>query len=568
MADASTGRHLSNAQAASLKDENSHHVSSQCTLHDWYTETLVQLHTVIPSLIGFILAKLPWMISLRFLGALDDTHALAAASFGNSIVNIAGVAVSIALSSALATLTSQAVGEMRHRESTPKEIEMISSNNTSSSSKKETERVQLLQDDENEQVDAAVNLTQDTEEVLPSVVNEPQDQEPIITPLVYLYRGLFINFLFIGPVVLWWLFGMRSTLRWLGQDETLSELTTQYLQILAPGMLFLSVQWTLTVWLQSIGLAYIIPAVGAIGLFVHIPINHIFMFTWGGGFVGNAWATVVNQVLQTIMMLGYILFTNGHDRVMEQIGASPVGRTGSSWHEVHVAWSTGKIQYLKLAVPAIISISEWWASEVCTVLAGRLPQPDLSLGSMAIFQSLNDMAFMFPLSWATAGTMRIGYWLGANNPVRAQHSSRVSLAFALLLTLTLSSILLFVLPASTLPYLFAPKSHDLVAMTSDLMPILAVYVLGDCFACSFNGVMKGCGRQAVVSPIVIVAYWCIGLPVAFYQAFSLDNGVVGLVTGTTTGTWIHGTMLGIAVLCFTNWRYEAEQAQERVRQSS
>ena len=57
-----------------------------------------------------------------------------------------------------------------------------------------------------------------------------------------------------------------------------------------------------------------------------------------------------------------------------------------------------------------------------------------------------------------------------------------------------------------------------------------------------NGIIKGCGRQCVIMPIVFVAYWVVGVPLAYYLAFIRNDGEmicddrwfcgdVGLVTG-------------------------------------
>ena len=51
-------------------------------------------------------------------------------------------------------------------------------------------------------------------------------EEEILLPLVILYRGIFIQLLFVVPVGIWWISGIRECLIALGQDSTISDLTT------------------------------------------------------------------------------------------------------------------------------------------------------------------------------------------------------------------------------------------------------------------------------------------------------------------------------------------------------
>lgn len=543
----------------------------------WYEEIQIQLKTFTPTLVGMMLTRVPWLISLRYLGRLCTTEQLAAASFANSLANITGLAFAWALTSAISTLTSQSKGELTKRilenggddEENGGIIEMRP---------KLLERVQLLKakDSSSDSLTLATELSSSADSLSPSTIVRDnietdivvsEDDLPLITPLVILYRGLFVITMFILPVTCWWIFGMRSTLKAMKQDDGLIDLTIPYLKILIPGLFGISYHWTISAWLQSIGLAHILPWVGGIGLALHIPANYILMVTCGFGYYGNAWATVINQISQPLVLILYLTCTeHGRVQVLDAIGATALGRSGSSWREVHVALSTGIFQYLQLAFPSIIAVSEWWAGEVCTVLAGNLPFPDISLGSMAMFQILNDMAFMFPTAWNAAGTMRIGNWLGGNEPEKAQHSSRVLLTCSVLSSVTLAMLLLS-FPYDFFPSLFAPEAEELIKMTSKTIPFLAVYMIGDSVACSCNGIMKGCGRQLAELPAVVTAYWFIGVPVAYHQAFTKQQGVVGLVTGTTLGTCAHGFFLLLVVGLCTNWRHEADLAQKRVRES-
>jgi Na+-driven multidrug efflux pump len=46
-----------------------------------------------------------------------------------------------------------------------------------------------------------------------------------LSTTVYLFRGMFITFLFVIPIGLYWLNGIKPLLIWLGQGEAVSDMT-------------------------------------------------------------------------------------------------------------------------------------------------------------------------------------------------------------------------------------------------------------------------------------------------------------------------------------------------------
>ena len=48
---------------------------------------------------------------------------------------------------------------------------------------------------------------------------QDNDDKNVLIPLTYLYRGIFIQMLFVLPVGVWWLHGIDTLLVRLGQDK-------------------------------------------------------------------------------------------------------------------------------------------------------------------------------------------------------------------------------------------------------------------------------------------------------------------------------------------------------------
>jgi len=301
-------------------------------------------------------------------------------------------------------------------------------------------------------------------------------------------------------------------------------------------------------------------------------------------------ATVTFQCIQPLCTCLYVFHTShGIQRVLNGTGATAIGRTtlGTHGELLYAATSSlsGILQYLALALPGMVAISEWWASEISILLAGRLhPNPAYTLAGMAIYQSLNTFCFMLPAGTGIATSTRVGLALGRNDSRGARLATHVGIVTAVCCTLVLGCVLLFT-PHEYFPSFFTGEK-GVIEVTAATLPFLAFYLFADGVQVTLSGVVKGCGRQAILMPIVIFAYWMVGLPLGYYLAFvrnggeaecSYDNydgegnpsslfgcGVVGLVVGLTTGTWVHFVFLALAVYFTVDWDIEVVRAQERL----
>lgn len=87
---------------------------------------------------------------------------------------------------------------------------------------------------------------------------------------------------------------------------------------------------------------------------------------------------------------------------------------------------------LSVAVGMLL-ISEWWASEIMTILGGLLPDAERQLSAIAIYTTTNAMCFMLSLGISTAVATRYNccsscqhaneHWAIACALLRTQHLS-------------------------------------------------------------------------------------------------------------------------------------------------
>jgi len=166
-------------------------------------ELLLQWKTSIPASLNAMGNSLPWLISIAFVGRIGAKE-LAAAALATSICNVTGLSLSMGLSSAVTTLTGQSKGDMMQRRQRLKERRVCDNKNIS----KPIDTYESIPKEDKTQINA--NMKWET--IYP------------MTPKTYLYRGFFIQILFVLPVGIYWIYGIKQALLSLGQDETISEM--------------------------------------------------------------------------------------------------------------------------------------------------------------------------------------------------------------------------------------------------------------------------------------------------------------------------------------------------------
>ena len=324
-----------------------------------------------PVTLNMIFYRAPFLITIAFAGALGK-EALAATALAMTLCNVTGWSIVIGLSSALTSLTSQATGAINSSAASNPPLTISRKGRKAKSSRA---NLSTYFDSETESED-------ENDQASPST---PPSTSTTNLPLTYLKRGYFVHFLACLPISIFWIFGTTDVLTSLGQDPTLSRNTSDYLSNLSLGLLGHTIVWTLTPWMQAINLPSIPAVVALFTTVIHIPVNYFFIYYLDMGFLGAARALSFSTCAGALLMYILIFYVpRFRTPAMENIGMSSNDISISkfsmfSGYSVAISFK-GCCQYLSLAVPGVLSISEWWASEVAIFLAGRLnPDPEVAV---------------------------------------------------------------------------------------------------------------------------------------------------------------------------------------------
>ncbi|GIM16031.1 hypothetical protein Vretimale_18710 [Volvox reticuliferus] len=203
-------------------------------------------------------------------------------------------------------------------------------------------------------------------------------------------------------------------------------------------------------------------------------------------------------------------------------------------------------EYVRFAIPAAaMCCLEWWAYEALVIAAGWLPNADMAVGCLGTCFTVSGMMYMIPQAVATATCARVSGALGSADAAAAKRHYQAGCLLAGVLQAALCVFLLA--NAGRVAAFFCPDPAA-AELTASLLPITAFSTLGDGMnALLNNGVLRACGRQALGARLLLLSYWCCGLPGAYFAAFHLGLGVTGFVAAIATTSILQSLVMGVLV---------------------
>jgi Na+-driven multidrug efflux pump len=221
------------------------------------------------------------------------------------------------------------------------------------------------------------------------------------------------------------------------------------------------------------------------------------------------------------------------------------------------------IEFLSLGIPGMLQVMfEWVAFEILALLCGILPGDDaiIGIGANNIVTNIALLTFMPYLGLSIAGSVRIGNALGAGDVHRAEVASNLTLCTAAVFSVVNMTLLLSF--RKVLPWFFT-TDLDIIHQAEQLLLISAMYQIPDALNACAQGIFRVSGRQGLSAKFNFVAFYIIGLPLAYVLGIQLGYGVVGLWLGMTVGL-LFVAVTGVIVILRSDWTKLAADAALRL----
>uniref|UniRef100_A0A3B4TFW3 Multidrug and toxin extrusion protein n=1 Tax=Seriola dumerili TaxID=41447 RepID=A0A3B4TFW3_SERDU len=351
---------------------------------------------------------------------------------------------------------------------------------------------------------------------------------------VILQRGVLILLLACFPC---WavLINTQPILLAVRQSAEVARLSQLYVKIFMPALPVTCFGSQGIMWPQVIS--------GALGNVLNAIINYIFLNLLDLGIAGSAAANAISQYSLAVFLYAYICARGLHKATWD-------GWSGDCLQE----WGS----FLRLAIPSMLMhCLEWWLYEIAGFLAGVISE--VELGAESIVYELAAIAYMFPMGFSVAASVRVGNALGAGNTEQAKLSSKVSLICASIVSCVIGACL--GVSRDVIGYIFTTEK-DIIQRVADVMKMYGFIHVAEAFAGVTGGIVRGAGKQMIGAVCNLVGYYLIGFPIGVSLMFPVKMGIVGLWSGFLICVLIQSTFFTV-FLCKLNWKKATEEALVR-----
>ncbi|XP_038570314.1 multidrug and toxin extrusion protein 1-like [Micropterus salmoides] len=359
---------------------------------------------------------------------------------------------------------------------------------------------------------------------------------------VILQRGILILLLACFPC---WaiLINTEPLLLAVKQSPEVASLSQLYVKIFMPALPAAFMYQLQGRYLQNQGIIWPQVITGVIGNVFNAIINYVFLYRLDLGVAGSAAANAISQYLLAVFLYVYICCRGLHK---------------ATWG----GWSLDCLQewgpFIQLAIPSMLMLClEWWMFEVGGFLAGLISEAEL--GAQSIIYELSVVAYMSPLGFAAAASVRVGNALGAGNIEQAKLSSKVPIICAFIIAGFVGAILS--IARNVVGYIFTSE-QDILQRVADVMIIFSFMHLADAVAGVTGGVLRGAGKQLIGALCNLVGYYFIGFPIGVSLMFAAKMGIIGLWTGLTICVLMQSIFF-VTFMYKLDWKKAAEEALVR-----
>jgi MATE family multidrug resistance protein len=206
------------------------------------------------------------------------------------------------------------------------------------------------------------------------------------------------------------------------------------------------------------------------------------------------------------------------------------------------------LQALRVGVPIGLHIAaEVGVFSLAGVLARWLGSESMSAHQIAI--SYASLTFTVAIGIGNAGSVRVGWAVGARNTPQARLSGLMAFASGAGF-MSLCALLFALFPEPLARLMGTPP--EVIPLLVPLLLVCAVFQISDGVQGVGAGVLRGAGDTRFTFVANMVGHYVVGLPVALLLGFGLKLGVVGLWWGLCAG------LTAVAFALF--WRFERQSA--------
>ncbi len=331
-----------------------------------------------------------------------------------------------------------------------------------------------------------------------------------------------------------------TVLRLMGATGDLHSLGSTYLRISFLDLPFMFLFFNINSLMHAQGDTITPMILSGISAVINIILDPIFIFTFGWGIAGAAWATLASRAL--LAVVGVMLLFGKTNRVQP------------SFHGFRFNSSIIR-EVVAVGLPSTIGQSG--ASLGFIVLNGFIGSyGTATIAAYAMVNRITSLVMQPAMGMGSALTAIVGQNMGAEQMDRVKEAFRKALALAIFIGVA-GSILLIIFDHPIITFFMQAKDDPSVidlALTylfyiSLSMPLMGVFSV-------FQGLYQGTGHTKYSMAMEVGRLWFVRLPmILFFKHFS---------SWGSTGIWFSMSFSNLIVCLYGYWVYRGKGWQQRI----
>jgi MATE family multidrug resistance protein len=340
--------------------------------------------------------------------------------------------------------------------------------------------------------------------------------------------------------------GGRWMLAPFGFDAEIDRLATEFWFPRVAGSCFGSAAWAVMGFFNGIGRTRNTVLITAVVALANAVLNYFFIFRFGWGVAGSAWATTIAQALA--MTLGIALMLSGEYRRRYKSHLTWRPKLHALWHQFRLGLPMGLL----------------YAADLLGLSIFQMMQVRLSTNGGAATQlvmMVTSVAYLPGFGLALAGTTLVGQSIGAGDREWAMRiGTRVTWFSATYMGG--AGVLLALAGPWILPWFANAQDADagaMIALATNLLWLAAVYQFFDGMNLGAGLCLRGAGDAVVPAALVLVISWLVFVPMAHAMTFAPGQGWFDFLPQFgwgSIGGWVamdfYVFLLGVTL--FLRWR--------------
>lgn len=321
-------------------------------------------------------------------------------------------------------------------------------------------------------------------------------------------------------------------------EPELREITVTYVTYILYSVPVFAIYQVLRNFCEGLSITKPTMIIMGVGLLVNIPANYILIYgEFGAPAMGGAGCGLATALVFSAMMISTALY----------VIYSKSTRTYKILQHLFPPNTAEMLVILKLGLPiALTLLFEVTLFGVVALLLS--PFGAETVASHQIALNFSALVFMFPLSIGMATSIRVGYFLGKDDPQGAKLAARTAVLFGL--AIAVFTALITILARKNIALLYTADTQ-VIELAMSLLLLASMFQLSDAIQAISAGALRGYKDTTAMFLITFVAYWLIGLPIGIllaltdvlFEAMGARGFWVGFICGLTSAA----IMLGLRV---------------------